>query len=59
LNESLEVLKAKGIPNYIAESLTKGFQVLDSREIEKLLSERKDVGIVFYKYFNREKLYNL
>jgi tRNA nucleotidyltransferase (CCA-adding enzyme) len=56
LSKPVDVLKAKGIPNYIAESLSKGFKVIDGLEIEKLLRERKDVGVFFYNYFNREKL---
>jgi hypothetical protein len=45
-----------GIPSYIAEALAKGFEVIDGLEIEKLLRERRDVGIFFYNYFNRKKL---
>jgi len=56
LNKNVDILKAKGIPNYIAEALAKGFDVLDSKSIEKLLIERKDVGEALYKYFYREKL---
>ena len=56
LSKPIDTLKAKGIPNYIAEALAKGFQIMDGLEIEKLLRERKDVGIFFYHYFNREKM---
>jgi len=56
LSKPIDILKAKGIPNYIAEALSKGFEVLDGMEIEKLLRERKDIGIFFYNYFNRKKL---
>lgn len=56
LNEKVDVLKAKGIPNYIAEALSNGFQVLDSRDIEKLLNENREFGETLYKYFNRESL---
>lgn len=56
LNEKVEILKAKGIPSYIAEALSKGFQILDSRDIEKLIRERRDIGEFLYKYFNKEKL---
>jgi len=56
LSKPIDILKAKGIPNYIAEALTKGFEVIDGLEIEKLLRERKDVGTFFYNYFNRKKL---
>jgi tRNA nucleotidyltransferase (CCA-adding enzyme) len=56
LSKPIDILKAKGIPNYIAEALAKGFEVIDGLEIEKLLRERKDVGIFFYNYFNRKKL---
>jgi tRNA nucleotidyltransferase (CCA-adding enzyme) len=56
LSKPVDILKAKGIPNYIAEALSRGFEVLDGLEIEKLLRERKDVGIFFYNYFNKKKL---
>jgi tRNA nucleotidyltransferase (CCA-adding enzyme) len=56
LSKPIDILKAKGIPNYIAEALAKGFEVIDGLEIEKLLRERRDVGIFFYNYFNRKKL---
>jgi tRNA nucleotidyltransferase (CCA-adding enzyme) len=56
LSKPIDILKAKGIPNYIAEALAKGFEVIDGLEIEKLLRERKDVGTFFYNYFNRKKL---
>ncbi|MFH7880568.1 MAG: CCA tRNA nucleotidyltransferase [Candidatus Aenigmatarchaeota archaeon] len=56
LSKSVEILKAKGIPNYIAEALSKGFEVLDSKNIEKLLIERRDVGEALYKYFYKQKL---
>jgi tRNA nucleotidyltransferase (CCA-adding enzyme) len=56
LSKPVDILKAKGIPSYIAEALAKGFEVIDGLEIEKLLRERRDVGIFFYNYFNRKKL---
>jgi len=56
LSKPVDILKAKGIPNYIAEALSKGFAILDGIEIEKLLRERRDVGIFFYNYFNKKKL---
>jgi len=56
LSKPIDILKAKGIPNYIAEALAKGFEVIDGLEIEKLLRERKDVGTFLYNYFNRKKL---
>jgi len=56
LSKPVDILKAKGIPNYIAEALSKGFEVINSIEIEKLLRERRDVGIFFYNYFNKKKL---
>jgi len=56
LSKPVDILKAKGIPNYIAEALVKGFQIMDGLEIERLLRERRDVGVFFYRYFNREKM---
>jgi tRNA nucleotidyltransferase (CCA-adding enzyme) len=56
LNKPLDILKAKGIPNYIAEAISKGFEVISGEEIEKLLRERRDVGVFFYNYFYKKKL---
>ncbi len=56
LSKPVEILKAKGIPNYIAEALSKGFEILEDEEIESLLRERKDVGEFFYNYFFKERL---
>jgi len=56
LSKPVEILKAKGIPSYISEALANGFEILDGLEIERLLKERKDVGIFFYEYFHRKKI---
>jgi len=56
LSKPVDILKAKGIPSYIAEALSKGFEIIEGLEIEKLLRERRDVGTFFYNYFNKNKL---
>jgi tRNA nucleotidyltransferase (CCA-adding enzyme) len=57
LNKPLKILKAKGIPNLIAESLTKGFEVFSENEkVSKLIEKDKNFGIFLRKYFEKEKL---
>ncbi len=56
LNKPVEILKAKGIPSYIAEEISKGFEILVGNEICKLIRENKQVGIFLKKYFEKERL---
>jgi tRNA nucleotidyltransferase (CCA-adding enzyme) len=57
LNKPSEILKAKGIPNLIAESLAKGFEVFSEDEkILKLIEKDENFGIFLRKYFEKEKL---
>jgi tRNA nucleotidyltransferase (CCA-adding enzyme) len=56
LKKPVEILRAKGIPNYIAEALSKGFEILEAEQIEKLIKERKDVSEFLYNYFFKERL---
>ena len=57
LSKPLDVLKAKGIPNYVAERIANGVEVFS--EIERIVqfAERnKDFGIFLKKFFEKEKL---
>lgn len=57
LGKPVDVLKAKGIPDKIAERLVNGFEVFS--ETEKILEEAKrnaDFGIFLRKFFEKEKL---
>jgi tRNA nucleotidyltransferase (CCA-adding enzyme) len=57
LNKPLKILKAKGIPNLIAESLAKGFEVFSENEkVLKLIEKDENFGIFLRKYFEKEKL---
>ena len=55
LSKSFEILVAKGIPNYIAEKLAKGFDIFAGSEVVLLLKNRK-FAIFLKKYFTKEKL---
>ena len=55
LSKSFEILVAKGIPNYIAEKLAKGFDIFAGSEVILLLKNRK-FAIFLKKYFTKEKL---
>ncbi len=57
LKKNSEILKAKGIPNYIAEQLVKGFEVIsDNKKIVQLIKKDKNFGIFLKKYFEKESL---
>lgn len=57
LSKELEVLKAKGIPNLIAERIAKGFEVIvETDKISEESSRNPDFGIFLRKYFEKEKL---
>ncbi len=57
LKNSPETLKAKGVPNYIADQLPKGFEVIhESRKIGKLLRKNREFGIFLKNYFDKEGL---
>jgi tRNA nucleotidyltransferase (CCA-adding enzyme) len=57
LKKDLETLKAKGIPNYIAEQLVKGFRIFsDVDVIAKILNEDEGFAVFLRKYFKKEKL---
>lgn len=55
LNKPLEILKAKGIPSYVAEEISKGFEIFAGSEIVSILEDR-EFSIFLKKYFEKEKL---
>jgi len=57
LKESSDILKAKGIPNFIADQLPKGFEIISENEkIMELIKQDEDFGVFLKKYFERESL---
>lgn len=57
LSKPLDVLKAKGIPNHIAERIANGFEVFSETDrIMQVVERNKDFGVFLRKYFEREKL---
>ncbi len=56
LKKNAEILKAKGIPNYISEQIPKGFEIIsDNQKIIKLIKD-KSFGIFLRNYFEKESL---
>lgn len=51
-----EILKAKGIPRYIANQIAKKFEVLEGMEIYKLVKKNKGFGAFLREYFEKERL---
>jgi tRNA nucleotidyltransferase (CCA-adding enzyme) len=57
LSKSLKILKAKGIPNYIAEEISKGFEIIvETGKIMDLVKKDENFGIFLKKYFEKESL---
>jgi len=57
LNVSPEILKAKGIPEHIAESLSKGFEIItEVDKIVELVKKYENFGIFLREYFEKESL---
>jgi len=57
LNKSVDILKAKGIPNHIAEQIVKYFDVFSANEkIMRLIEKDRKFGIFLRKYFEKESL---
>ena len=57
LKEKMSVLKAKGIPSYIAEQVVKKFNIIyESEKIMKLIKKDENFGIFLRKYFEKESL---
>ncbi|MEM7821600.1 MAG: CCA tRNA nucleotidyltransferase [Candidatus Aenigmatarchaeota archaeon] len=57
LKETEDVLKAKGIPNYIASQLVKGFEIFsETSRIVEIMEKDKNFGVFLRKYFEKENL---
>jgi tRNA nucleotidyltransferase (CCA-adding enzyme) len=57
LKEKEDILKAKGIPNHIAEQLVKGFEIFsESNRIFELIKKDNSFGIFLREYFEKESL---
>ncbi|MEM5793069.1 MAG: CCA tRNA nucleotidyltransferase [Candidatus Aenigmatarchaeota archaeon] len=50
-----DVLRLKGMPNYIASELVHGFEIFENEKIGDVLN--KDLGIFLRKYFEKERLW--
>lgn len=57
LKDDLKVLKAKGVPNYIASEISKGFEIiLETNKIMELVKQDREFGVFLKKYFSPESL---
>lgn len=57
LKNKAEILKAKGIPNFIAEQIEKGFEVIyETSKIMEIVKEDYNFGVFLRKYFEIESL---
>lgn len=56
LSKSSDILKAKGIPNYIAEQIPKGFEVVDGNKLIAIMKRHKGFAIFLNEYFEKESL---
>lgn len=55
LNESLDILIAKGIPNHIAKQISKGFVIIsETDKIMELIKKENNFGVFLRKYFEKE-----
>jgi tRNA nucleotidyltransferase (CCA-adding enzyme) len=57
LSVDVSILKAKGIPNHIAEQIAKGFEIIsDVNRIVELVSKDREFGVFLRGYFEKESL---
>lgn len=57
LKERADILKAKGIPNYLAEQITQNFEIIDKNSrIMELVTEDENLGVFLRKYFEKGSL---
>lgn len=57
LKEKVDILKAKGIPNHLAEQIAKTFEVIDKNtQVMGLVREDKSFGIFLRRYFEKGSL---
>jgi tRNA nucleotidyltransferase (CCA-adding enzyme) len=57
LSVDVSVLNAKGVPNHIADQISKGFEIIsDSDRITELVKKDREFGVFLKKYFEKESL---
>ena len=57
LNREASVLKAKGVPNHIAEEIVKWFEIIsDNSKIMEMIKKDNNFGIFLRRYFDKESL---
>lgn len=57
LSKDVKILKAKGVPNFIAEQLVKGFEVISENDkIMKLVKQDINFGVFLRRHFEKESL---
>lgn len=57
LKKNTDTLKSKGVPNFIAEQIPKGFEVIsDNKKVLNLIKKDKNFGVFLKKYFEKESL---
>ncbi len=57
LSKDEKILKAKGIPNYIAQEISKGFELIcETEKIMELVKKDENFGKFLRKYFEKESL---
>lgn len=56
LSDSLGVLKQKGIPSYVAKSVSKDFRLLKLDGLLKLVKRKREIGQFIMEYFEKEVL---
>ena len=57
LSVDVSILQAKGIPNHIAEQISKGFEIIsDVNRIIELVAKDRDFGVFLRSYFEKENL---
>ncbi|MDI6807165.1 MAG: CCA tRNA nucleotidyltransferase [Candidatus Aenigmarchaeota archaeon] len=58
LSKDVDVLKAKGIPNFIAKQIKKRFEIiLENAKIMELVKTNEDFGVFLRKYFEKYSLW--
>jgi tRNA nucleotidyltransferase (CCA-adding enzyme) len=57
LNKDLKTLEVKGVPNFVAKEIIKGFEVFsESDKVISLIKENKDFGVFIKKFFEKSSL---
>ncbi|MBI2546977.1 MAG: CCA tRNA nucleotidyltransferase [Candidatus Aenigmarchaeota archaeon] len=57
LSKNAEILKAKGIPNYIADQVSKQVDIIsDAKKLSQLVKKDKNFGVFLRNYFEKESL---